>query len=249
MGENMNCSDFQNIIVIGIHGRLTPDQRKELDRHRSVCGECAALYDRLEPLMDVQAKALDESASAPCPDWEESWAAISEKTLPQKRPLFRFFTLLPRWVPATAAILLVFILGYFAGRGVLIDSTVSGPAMTALSSSDLSSPLILANYADNLKPILINFLNRGDVVPPEELRALEHEIIRDMLSRTRVLKDLASETGDTALGDLLFDLEFILTSMANLAPGDKDSAVHLKQMIREKEIALQLRELAKRATI
>jgi hypothetical protein len=245
----MNCRDFQNLIVIAVHGRLTADERSELDRHLSACQECAARHERFAPFIDLKAKAEDGVADVAVPDWEKSWAVISEKALPLGEPRSRFFTLVPRWVPAAAAVLLVFALGYFIGRGILVDSTTSGPGVASAVSADQPSPLLFANYADNLKPVLVNFLNRSDVRPPEELRALEREITRDMLSRTRLLRGLAAGSGDAALGDLLIDLEFILTSMANLAPGDTESAVHLERMIREKDIALRLRELASPATI
>jgi hypothetical protein len=249
MGEHMTCTDFQNLIVVGIHGRLTAEERRQIDRHRSACGECAALYDRFADLIEQQAESLEEGTSAAAPEWDKSLAAIEEEAFPERRPFFRFLDRVPRWVPATAAILLVFVLGYFAGRSILVDSITSRSGIAALPSSEFKAPLIFASYADNLKPVLISFLNRGDVVPPEELRALELEIIRDMLSRTRILRDLASKTGDIALGDLLFDLEFILTSMANLAPGDRDSAALLERMIREKDVTFRLRELASPATI
>jgi len=245
----MNCRDFQNLIVIAVHGRLTADERSELDRHLSACQECAARHERYAPLIDLQAKAEDGVADVALPDWEKSWAVISEKALPHGKPRSRFFTLVPRWVPVAAAVLLVFALGYFVGRGILVDRTTSSPGVASAVIADQPSPLLFANYADSLKPVLVNFLNRSDVRPPDELRALEREIIRDILSRTRLLRSLAAESEDAALGDLLIDLEFILTSMANLVPGDTESAVHLERMIREKDIAPRLRELASTATI
>ena len=245
----MNCRDFRNLILIGVHGRLTPDERKELDRHRAECDACAALHEQSMALMDVQEKSSNENASVPLPDWEKSWALISEKALPRKSPRSSFFSLVLRWAPAAASILLVFALGYFFGRRFLVKGPASGSGIASAVTADQPSPLLFANYADNLKPVLINFLNRSDVRPPEELRALEREIIRDILSRTRLLRSLAAESEDAALGDLLLDLEFILASMANLAPDDTESADHLKRMIREKDIPLRLRELASPATI
>lgn len=245
----MNCTDFHNLVVIAIHGRLTAAEREEIDRHRSACAECAALYEQFENLMNLQTEALEQAASIPTPDWDKSWAAIAEQALPRKSPLLSFLGRIPRWIPVTAAVLIVFAVGYFAGRGILVHNLPSRPGMAVLPSSISGSSLDLASYADRLKPVLINFLNRGDIVSPTELRALEHEIVRDMLSQTRTLKNLAAETGDAELADLLEDLAFILTSMANLEPGDKASAAFLERMIREKDVRLRLRELASPATI
>jgi|GEM_PF-798241 len=245
----MNCAEFRDLIVIGIHGRLSAAEKKELDRHRSACAGCAALYDRFENLMNLQAEALREAETVPAPDWDESWAMIAKQALPGISPASRFFGRIPRWIPATAAIFFVFAFGYFAGRSILVDSVASRPGIAVLPSSRSGSPALFVSYADSLKPVLISFLNRGEVVAPAELRALEHEIIRDMLSRTRTLKHLAAETGDAEVADLLVDLEFILTSMANLAPGDEGSAALLDRMIREKDVPLRLRDLASPATI
>jgi hypothetical protein len=245
----MNCADFHNLVVIAIYGRLTAEEREEIDRHGSACAECAALYERFENLMNIQAEALEQAASVPTPDWDKSWAAIEEQAFPQKNRFLSFLRRIPRWVPVTAAILFVFAVGYFAGRGILVDNATSRPGMAVLPTAVPGSSLDLASYADSLKPVLISFLNRGDVVPPAELRALERGIIRDMLSQTRTLKNLIAETGDTELADLLDDLQFILTSMANLEPGDKASAAFLERMIREKNVRLRLRELASPATL
>jgi len=244
----MNCTEFRDLVVIGIHARLTAAQRAEIDRHRADCAGCAALYERFERSLDLQAEALEETASVPAPDWDASWAAIAKGALPEKSPLRRFFGLFPRWVPAAAAVLLVFVLGYLA-RGLFVGTSAPRPGMAELSPSRRGPSLVFADYADGLKPVLMSFLNRGDVVPPPELRTLEREIVHNMLSQTRILEDLAAQNGDAGLADLLVDLEFILTSLANLEPGDKASAAFLARMIREKDVPLRLRELAGPATI
>jgi hypothetical protein len=245
----MTCQDFRDLVVVGIHGRLSAEQRTELDRHRSACAECAALYGRFEASLELQAEALVEAASVPPPDWDRSWEAIANRALPERSPFLKFLARVPGWVPAAAGILVVFVLGYVAGRGILVNSVVSRPELASHPASDRGQSTLFASYADGLKPVLASFLNRGDVVPPAELRALEREIARDMLSRTRVLRDLAAASGDAELADLLVDLELVLTSLANLEPGDEASAALLERMIREKSVALRLRELASPTTI
>ena len=245
----MTCTEFDDLVVVGIHGRLNAEERAWIDRHRAVCARCAAIYERYESSIDLQAEGLESAESLPMPDWQASWEAIAVRALPEMSPFARLVARLPRWVPVTAAILLVFVLGTFFGRGLLFDAGRPKPGAMALSTPEIGTALDFTSYADNLKPVLMNFLNRGDVAPPDELRALEREIIGGMLSQTRILRGLAAKTGDAELADLLFDLEFILTSMANLAPGDEASAAHLERMIRDRDVSLRLRELASPATI
>lgn len=245
----MNCQDFHDLIAIGVHGRLTAEQNAEIDRHRSACADCAALHERLAGLIGLQAEALEEAASVRPPDWDRSWEAIANRALPERSPFLNFFARVPGWIPAAAGILIVFVFGYVAGRGILVDSVVSRPKLAGLPPAERGPSLLFASYADGLKPVLASFLNRGNVVPPAELRALEREVARDMLSWTRLLRDLASASGDAELTDLLGDLEFILTNLSNLAPGDEASAALLERMIREKNVPLRLREFASPVTI
>jgi hypothetical protein len=255
----MNCREAENLIVAGVYGRLTPEERAELENHAGACPACAGLMAKSAPLLGLRARAGEDDV--PLPDWEKSWSRIAAEAL-DKRPRRPgvFGRTSPGWpvwairATAAAAVLAVFVLGYFTGRGVLFDR----PGETAAAGSSLpvspaaeSGRIMLAEYADNLGPVLVNFLNRGGVRPPEGLRELERHVVRDMIAQTRLLRSLAAADGGTEgrLGELLQDLEFILTSLANMAPDDKESADQLDRMIRETDVSLRLRDLAAFSTI
>jgi hypothetical protein len=223
----MNCQKAKDLITIGIFGKLTPEQRRELDDHIKDCPECARLAEKSAPLLDRR-----REKEAPPPDLDKSWRAISAETLERRRP--RVVKPVRKWALAAASLLVVFILGYFAGKMVLSDGKEIPSGSAAIPS--------LTAYADNLRPVLINFLNSREEAPPE-IRKLESRIIGDMLQQTRMLKDLAARAGDRGKLELLQDLEFILISMNNLQPDDRESARHLARMIRDKDISLKLREL------
>jgi hypothetical protein len=223
----MNCEKTKNLISIGIYGKLTPEQRRELDAHIKGCPECARLAEKSAPLLDQR-----REEETPPPDLDKSWRVISAETLERRRP--RMTKPMRKWALAAASLLVVFILGYFAGKMVLSGGK-------ELPSGGAAIPSLTA-YADNLRPVLINFVNSREEAPPE-IRKLESRIISDMLQQTRMLKDLAAQTGYRERLELLQDLEFILISMDNLQPDDRESARHLARMIRDKDISLKLREL------
>lgn len=223
----MNCKKAKDLIAIGIFGKLTPEQRGELDDHIKDCPECARLAEKSAPLLDRR-----REEEAPPPDLEKSWRVISARTLERRRPLV--IKPVRKWAFAAAFLLMVFILGYFAGKMVLSDGKKLQSSSSAIPS--------LTVYADNLRPVLINFVNSREEATPE-IRELESRIISDMLRQTRMLKDLAARAGDRERLELLQDLEFILISMNNLQPDDRESARHLARMIRDKDISLKLREL------
>ncbi len=170
----------------------------------------------------------------PAPDLEKSWSIISKKSMaPSRSP-----RTIPaqKWILAVSSLLIVFILGYFAGKEVL-KTEQNGLLPESMT------PLSLASYADRLKPVLVNFTNQNKKEIPDKIRRLEKKIIRDMLLQTRLLKELASHNGNTERTELLQDMEFILVSMSNLESEDWEVARHLARMIQEKNISLRLKEL------
>jgi hypothetical protein len=242
----MDCRDALDLITAAVFGRLSPSQRQELEAHLAACAECSRRYRKILPLMHLQPDV--EHDEIPDPDLERSWEIIAERSLRRdpgwrSRLLFSRYRTppVPKWVLAAASLLVVFVLGYFAGRSLL--SPGSGPGrdnLTALRAG--TSFASLEDYAESLQPVLINFLNRDGVDTPAEIRALEHRLIGDILVRTRLLKSLAASNDETELMELLQDLEFILISMENLRPEDRDSARHLARLIRESHVPLRLQE-------
>ena len=180
--------------------------------------------------MDLRLKRRE----IPSPDLEKSWSVISEQTMARRR----FPRIIPaqKWILAVSSLLIVFVLGYFAGKEVLKIEQKGFPP-------ESMTPLSLASYADRLKPVLVNFINQDKKETPDKIRRLEKEIIRDMLLQTRLLKELASHNGNTERTELLQDMEFILVSMSNLESEDREVARHLARMIQEKNISLRLKEL------
>jgi len=234
----MNCHDAKNLIAVGVYGCLTPAQREELSEHVGACAACTRLYERSSPLLDLPAGNED----VPLPDPERSWKVIAERGVRRRR----FLSPVPfrRWAPIMAALLMVFTLGYLAGRKFL-----GGGGSPVLPSRAPAAGSSFSAYADHLRPVLINFLNQDGVETPENIRRLEREMIRDMLARTRMLKNLSAREPEPALQDLLQDLEFILTAMDNLRPDDRETARHLAGLIRDKQVPLRLQELIKSETI
>ena len=255
----MDCREAENLITAGVYGRLTPEERTDLERHARTCPACSALLEEWAGIHELRARAGEEDV--PLPDWERSWARIAAATIgkrPRRRSAFELFAaggpVWARWAAVAASVALVFAVGYFAGRRLVPGRAgerfraAAGTAAGALPPAG-SVEGRLAEYADNLKPILIDFLNRGDVRPPDDLVELRRRVVRDMLGQTRLLMGLAEESGAAALKDLLSELEFVLTSLANMEPDDKDSADHLGRVIRERGVAARLRDLAAFSTI
>lgn len=234
----MNCQQTETMIVISVYGTLSEEEESMLKEHLSRCRECARRWKKTAPLREKTGKITQ----VPLPDPDRSWAVIAERLSKGRRmPVSRKKW---RWAPAAAALLIVFAAGFFFGRRLLFVSP--GQRMSLpLSLSEVS----LETYADFLQPVLVNFINQGGIQNSASMKRLEQRIISDLLYRTRLLKSLIPENGGSSLRELLQDLEFILTAMDNLEPGDKDTARHLAGLIRDKEVPLRLRQLVESQTI
>jgi len=228
----MNCKQTEKAMIVAVFGTLKEEEKTVLKEHVSRCRKCAWRWEQTHNLR----KQTDRIPDSPLPDPDRSWTVISDhiskrRPLPDRRRNWR-------WAPAVAVLILVFVAGFFFGRRLFL---VPHAALT-LSSLDLSEASF-ESYADFLQPVLVDFLNRNGVRNPESVRWLEQRIVSDLLDRTRLLKSLTPEDGSPALRELLQDLEFILTAMDNLEPGDKDTARHLVGLIRDKDVSLRLQRL------
>ena len=226
----MNCEEAKNMMTVGVFGTLAAEEKANLDEHLRNCTSCARFFEK--------AKASWESFATPDahphPDWEKSWNVIAARALGRPKT-WRLFGLPRRWAVAAASLLVVFALGYFAGRRFL-----KPPAASLLATAP--SPLL--RYVESLEPVLIDFLNRGETERPQEFADVERKIVRSMLAETRLLQALAASSRDEDLGAFLEEMESILLSLANLKSGDRNSAFELDRTIRERRIRSKLRDLS-----
>ncbi|MBN1940038.1 MAG: zf-HC2 domain-containing protein [Candidatus Aminicenantes bacterium] len=232
----MTCDEAKNLITVGILEDLDETDSIALRDHLAECPSCARDWERSAELR-ISARIADEPR---LPDWEKSWDIIARGAFPEKKPVIRTFGRRLVWAYAAAAFLTVFVLGWLAGRRN--RQPVPETALMAAGASESATPL--PAFADSLEPVLIDFLNRGKTPLPPEVRELREQSIRSLISETHLLKMKAEETGDDSLWGFLDELEHILVSMANLNPGDSESAGLLDRMIRERQMRSKLRELS-----
>ncbi|MCJ7680688.1 MAG: zf-HC2 domain-containing protein [Candidatus Aminicenantes bacterium] len=228
----MNCQQAEEAMTVAVYGKPTDEETAALKEHLSRCAECGRRWEQTAFLRE-QAQSIP---AVPLPDPDRSWAVISERLSKHRRRPKRIRY--RRWAAAAATLLIVFSTGFFFGRRLFLLPP-AGPAAPFLNLSEAS----LESYADFLQPILVNFLNKDREENSRTLERLEQSIVSDLLDRTRQLRSLLPEDGSSALQDLLQDLDFILTAMDNLEPGDGETARHLAGMIRDKQVSLRLHRL------
>jgi hypothetical protein len=235
MGGTMNCEKCKNLITVSVYGKLTPQEKSQMEEHLRVCSKCARIHEKSTQLSSL----FEDEEKILLPDKEKSWEIISSKAVQRKSSWTIFFPY-KKWAFAASALVVVFVLGFLIGKQLFFP----GPGKTSPESIALKgyeSPI--QRYTEELEPILINFMNRTDAQKQEEMSDIEKLVIKDMLIQTKLLKHFVSQRDDPYLQHLIEDLEFILIGISNLKPQDQDSAKYLTRLIRENEIKFKLKTL------
>lgn len=229
----MNCEECKNLITVSVYGKLTSQEKRQLEEHLRECPECTRIYEKSENLSSL----LEDKEEIPLPDKEKSWEIISSRAIPRKSNRTIFFPY-KKWAFAASALVIVFLLGFIIGKQMFFP----GPGETSPESiafQGYESPI--QRYTEGLEPILINFVNRTDAHKQEEMSDIEKLVVKEMLTQTKLLKHLVSRRDDPRLLQLLEDIEFILVGISNLRPQDQESAAQIARLIRENEIKFKLK--------
>lgn len=220
----MTCEDFKRELAMVMIGNGPPDEQRELEIHAKSCPACAA---RMEKARRIRS-AIANKETIPLPDWEVSWRVIAGKAL-RKNQRFAFPSFRNRWALA-ASLASIFILGAVAGKVFLFKSNQITPSDI---STRINAESAWRSYAESIELFLLDFGNQTDVKRQRNLEKRENELFRRLLAETRTLKEVLVMERDDARAVLLNDVELILVGIANLKPGDKESAENMAKIVRE----------------
>ena len=233
----MECSHIKKLLVIDIFGKLTQSQKDELRKHIENCRSCADLVRRSKAYSGL----LTENIDIPVPNWEHSWQNIRKRTFLSKKRIDRP-AMIPyrKWILAAVTCCFIFFIGFMIGKHTFLNH----PQQAVVQSVDE----LLSAYSENIQMLFIDFTNSRFENRNEETTLFEAEIISVMMQQTRMLKYLASQKKLEDLAILLEDIEFILVSISNLRPEDRDSRSQLNQLIRQGSLRVRLQALSQNMT-
>jgi hypothetical protein len=232
---------------------LPAETMDEITGHLDECGECSQLYARRERFgvffKDAMTQKTADIRFTPSIDLET--VRHVEKPRKKKFSLADITGLSGlRLKPALAVLLTGFVLGFlfhsffnFFFSGTVKREQPKDTAAKIQPVDDLQK-VLLAHFED-VKPVIIEYaactaepVGSDDLLPGKEI------IIR-LLKRNRILKDRIPLHKKEQLGQLLDELEIILTKIANLDEEsdhdpETDSCSAIKQLIKEKGILFKL---------
>ncbi len=237
----MICSEYKDLMVVALVGKLTSSQRQTLEKHLLECPECLRQYEKMKTYEGHRAKKKEFHL----PDWNNSWRTIKKGLKVQRT---RSFFLRPslRLSYSLAAIFVIFIIGFFIGKQFFPQESRE---FVYAPPEDQITALPITAYAERVDSLLLHWINRNEEQMTESMRKQEQEAIEDILVQTRILKHMYTQMDKAYLLRLIEDMELILVSISNLRPDDEEYSQQLALLIQEKALLFRLQQLVKNTSI
>ena len=196
-------------LVLHYYGELTTSEEGRVTSHLT---SCAACHDNLRQLQRVLA-VVDESALAgpELPEHFERtvWAELEPNLQRTRGGWASWFLLSPGRLAWMATVVLLVGAAFMAGR--LLPRSQDGAA----SAGDLRERILLVDLGDHLERsqmVLVELVSADDEtavdISGERTRA------EQLVTANRLYRQTALATGDTAIVDLLDELERVLVDLA-----------------------------------
>ena len=197
-------------LVLHYYGEMTEAAEAKACEHLDGCAACRENLTRLQRVMS----AID-ATPVPEPDaWFEqrAWARLAPALVATDR---RVRWQLPwRAIAWGAAAALVVIAAFIAGQ---FTSRPSAPIQTASTPQVMPERVLLVDLGDHLdrtELALVEFVTGTD----GRQSAASRERVQELVAANRLYRRTAVTSGDTAVADVLDELERVLIEIAGTAP-------------------------------
>ncbi len=201
--------------------------RPGAEAHLAACESCRrGLADLGETLAYV---ADHQEVEAPEGFERVMWARV-ERQLQDTAPRGWRSWFAPRRLVLAAGAASLVLAAFVAGRWTTSPAPTPVPAVVADGTELTAAPerVLLGaagEHLDRSQRVLVELLNAE---PGGALPGAERERAADLVAASRLIRQSASDAGETALADVLGDLERVLMELANGT--DQETAAELRQL-------------------
>jgi len=210
------------------------------ERHLEACQNCRAVYSSLQRVLNVvDALPVPERG----PEYEgQLWARL-RTGLPRRRVLWPAWNPSWRWAAVATACAALMALAFVAGR----SWPARVPAASLASKADPQTGervllVAVGDYLERSQMVLIELSNANPGHPLDI--SSEQERAADLVSESRLYRQTAVHTGDTAVAGLLDELDRVLLEITH-APSALSAAQvdELRQRLQAQGILFKIRVL------
>lgn len=206
-----------------------------IEQHLAECERCRVEYRSLQTVLNT----VD---SAPVPERGAEYGAEVWRRLERHVHIRRKFGWFSWWLWAPAATALL-VLAFLAGR------ITRPPAAPTLASGQVRERILLVAVGDHLERsqmVLAEIGNAPDSKGKVDI-SYERSMAEDLLDSNRLYRQTANSTGNTAVANVLDDLERVLLEIAN-SPSEVDAGQldELRREIKDRGLLFKIRVVGSR---
>lgn len=210
--------------VLHYYGELAGADEQRAATHLTDCASCRHEFTRLQRVLG----AIDESVLAPdLPDGFERtvWARLEPNLRSQRRGWFSWLVVSPVPLALAAAVLVLVGAAFVAGR---LSSPRTAPITAGNPAEQVRERILLVDLGEHLDRSQMVLVELVTADPQGTLDVTgERAHAEQLLADNRLYRQTAVSTGDTAMSDLLDELERVLVELAagpgELSPQQLDS--------------------------
>jgi hypothetical protein len=210
--------------LVLVHFDECPD-RPAAEAHLASCASCR---EELEQVSAALALVAEYGADEAPEGFERVMWARVDRAIQAKRDMPRAGWrgwLAPRRLMLAGGALAVVVLAFFGGRWSTPEVTTPPAAVVAGDTSERVLLDAVGDHLDRSQRALVEWLN-GD--PQAAIPATQRDRAADLVAVSRLIRQSATDAGETALVDVLDDLERVLMELAN--GSDAASAEELRRL-------------------
>ena len=197
-------------LVLHYYGELGDPEERQVATHLSSCSDCRREFTRLQRVL----RAVDESALAPelPANFERTVWARLEPNLRSRRQGWFSLSFSPAPLVLAASVLVLVGAAFYAGR-MSSPTAAPPPASAANGDEKIRERILLVDLGEHLdrsQMVLVELVAKDDTVDIKGERAQAEQL----LAANRLYRQTAASTGQTAVSDLLDELERVLVEVA-----------------------------------
>ena len=227
-------------LILHYYGETAPAQEQRAAAHLEACGPCRGEYVRLQQVLGV----IDESAVAgePPPSFERTvWARLEPNLRPARRSWMSWL-MSPAPLGLAAAVLVLVVGAFFAGRALSPAPSPSNAA-TAAAADQFRERILLSDLGEHLDRSQMALV---ELVSAEENAtgdiSGERSRAEQLVADSRLYRQTAESTGDVALSELLDEIERVLTEVAaSPQSGSSRDLADVRRRIESRDLLFKVR--------
>jgi hypothetical protein len=200
-------------LILHYYGELAGSDEALVTAHLGTCKDCQKNFRQLQRVLAV----VDDSA-LPGPELPEQfertvWARLEPNLRRDRSGWLSWFVLSPGRLAWVSAVLVLVAAAFMAGR--LSPRPDAVPTVADATNEQIRERILLINVGDHLEQsqmVLVELLTVDDQQPVS--MADERTRAGELVAANRLYRVAAASSGDTAIAELLEDLEPLLVDIA-----------------------------------